>query len=189
MRLILLGPPGAGKGTQARFLMDTHSIPQLSTGDILRSAIAAKTAMGLEAKAVMDRGDLVSDEIMNGIISARIDEADCVNGFILDGFPRTIPQAEALDIMLSGKGIALDAAIEIRADEDVLVERVLNRAKESGEVRSDDNEEVVRKRLVVYRELTEPLVTYYRGKGLLKSVDGMEAVEKVTASIKDALKS
>lgn len=188
MRLILLGPPGAGKGTQAKILIEAYSIPQLSTGDILRAAIAAQTPMGLQAKAVMDRGDLVSDEVVNAIISERLDEPDCANGFILDGFPRTIAQAETLGGMLAEKGIALDAVIEVRADEDVLVERVLNRAKETAGARADDNEEVIRKRLGVYRELTEPLVAYYEGKGLLKSVDGMAAVEKVTAAIKEALK-
>ena len=187
MRLILLGPPGVGKGTQAKILVEQLGIPQLSTGDILRSAIAARTPMGLAAKEVMDRGDLVSDEIVNGIVSERIDQADCANGFILDGFPRTIPQADALGTMLTGKGMKLDAVIEITADADTLVARVANRAKETGGARGDDSAEVARKRLDVYRELTEPLVTYYRGKGLLKTVDGMAPVEEVTAAIRHAL--
>jgi len=185
--LILLGPPGVGKGTQAKILVEQLGIPQLSTGDILRSAIAAKTPMGLAAKEVMDRGDLVSDEIVNGIVSERIDQPDCRNGFILDGFPRTIPQADALSAMLAQKGLKLDAVVEITADADTLVGRVAKRAQETGAVRADDNAEVVRKRLEVYRELTEPLVAYYRGKGLLRTVDGMAPVEEVTAAIRHAL--
>jgi adenylate kinase len=185
--LILLGPPGVGKGTQAKILVEQLGIPQLSTGDILRSAIAAKTPMGLAAKEVMDRGDLVSDAIVNGIVSERIDQADCRNGFILDGFPRTIAQADTLGTMLAGKGLKLDAVVEVTADADTLVARVANRAKETGGARADDNAEVARKRLDVYRELTEPLVAYYRGKGLLKTVDGMAPVEEVTAAIRRAV--
>ncbi len=187
MRLILLGPPGAGKGTQAKVLIESYGIPQLSTGDILRSAIAAKTPMGLAAKEIMDRGDLVSDEIVNGIVSERLDRDDCKAGFILDGFPRTIPQAQSLDAMLAEKNMALDAVIEITADPDVLVGRIAKRANESGVVRGDDNEEVLRNRLAVYREQTAPLVDFYRGKGLLRSVDGMQPVEAVTAAIRRAV--
>lgn len=187
MRLILLGPPGAGKGTQAKILIEAFGIPQLSTGDILRSAIAAKTPMGLAAKEVMDRGDLVSDAIVNGIVSERLDAEDCKPGFILDGFPRTIAQAEALDMMLIDKGVKLDAVIEIKADADELVRRVNQRAKESGTARPDDNEEVLRKRLNVYKEQTAPLVAYYAEEGLLRTVDGMEQVEQVTAAIKAAI--
>ena len=187
MRLILLGPPGAGKDTQAKIMVDAYGIPQLSTGDILRAAIAAKTPLGLEAKAIVDRGDLVSDAIVNGIVSERLDAEDCKPGFILDGFPRTIAQAEALDQMLAEKGIALDAVIEIKAEADELVKRVINRAKESGGARADDNEEVLRKRLGVYSEQTAPLVAYYTGRGLLKPVDGMAPVDEVTAAIKAAL--
>ena len=185
MRLILLGPPGAGKGTQAKVLVEAYGIPQLSTGDILRSAIAAKTPMGLAAKEIMDRGDLVSDEIVNGIVSERLDAEDCKAGFILDGFPRTIPQAEALEGMLSDKGMDLDAVIEITADADVLVARVVNRSKESN--RPDDNPDVIRNRLNVYSEQTAPLVEFYRGKGMLKSVDGMLPVDEVTAAIRRAV--
>jgi adenylate kinase len=187
MRLILLGPPGAGKGTQAKFLIEAYGIPQLSTGDILRSAIAAKTPMGLAAKEVMDRGDLVGDSIVNGIVSERLDAEDCKPGFVLDGFPRTIAQAEALDHMLADKKMTLNAVVELTADTDELVKRVVNRAKESG--RQDDNEEVVRKRLNVYTEQTAPLVGYYGKKGLVKTIDGMAPVEDVTAAIKAAIEN
>lgn len=185
MRLILLGPPGAGKGTQAEILVAAYGIPQLSTGNILRAAIADKTPMGLAAKEIMDRGDLVSDNIVNGIVSERLDQPDCKPGFILDGFPRTIPQAGALDQMLTDKGMGLDAVVEITADPEVLVARVINRAKESN--RADDNPDVIRNRLQVYSEQTAPLVEFYRGKGLLKSVDGMQPVEQVTAAIRRAV--
>jgi adenylate kinase len=189
MRLILLGPPGAGKGTQAKILVERFGIPQLSTGDILRSAIAAQTPLGLEAKAIVDRGDLVSDAIVSGIVSDRIDQQDCRGGFVLDGFPRTIPQAQTLDKMLVDKGIALDAVVEVTANVDVLVNRVINRAKENASTgaRTDDNEDVLRKRLAIYNEQTAPLVDYYRRKGLLRTVDGMDSVDKVTASILQAI--
>lgn len=185
MRLILLGPPGAGKGTQAEVLVKTYGIPQLSTGNILRAAIAAKTPMGLAAKEIMDRGDLVSDEIVNGIVSERLDADDCKPGFILDGYPRTIPQAGALEQMLAGKGMAIDAVVELTADAEILIARVINRSKESN--RADDNPDVIRNRLSVYSEQTAPLVEFYRGKGLLKTVDGMQSVDEVTAAIRRAL--
>jgi adenylate kinase len=193
MRLILLGPPGAGKGTQAKILVEAHGIPHLSTGDILRSAIAQKTPMGLAAKEIMDRGDLVPDEVVNGIISERLDAPDVRDkGFILDGFPRTIPQAVALDEMLEEKGMKLDGVIELQADPEVLVDRIVNRARETaaasgGAARADDNPDVVRNRLSVYRELTAPLVDHYKGQGLVRSVDGMQPVGEVTAAIRRAL--
>ncbi len=187
MRLILLGPPGAGKGTQAKVLVEDFGIPQLSTGDILRAAIAAGTPLGLEAKAIMDRGDLVSDAVVNGIVSERLDAEDCRPGFILDGFPRTIAQAEALDGMLADKGIRLDAVIELKADADELVRRVIQRSRDSN--RADDNPEVIRKRLEVYESSTAPLVEYYSRQGLVKTVDGMQPVEQVTAAIKAAIAS
>ncbi|MCB9994025.1 MAG: adenylate kinase [Hyphomicrobiaceae bacterium] len=189
MRLILLGPPGAGKGTQAKILMERYAIPQLSTGDILRGAIAAQTVLGMQAKEVMDRGDLVSDDIVCAIVSERIDEADTANGFILDGFPRTIGQAEALDRMLEEKGIALDGVVEIKVDAEALIDRIKTRAAESGQVRADDNEEVLRNRLDVYRAQTAPLVDFYENKGLLKSVDGMASIEEVSAAIERVLAS
>jgi adenylate kinase len=184
MRLILLGPPGAGKGTQAKILVESYGIPQLSTGDILRAAIAAKTPLGLEAKAIVDRGDLVSDDIVNGIVSERLDAEDCKPGFILDGFPRTIAQAEALDAMLVDKGIKLDGVIELTVDPEELVRRVIQRSKDSN--RADDNPDVVRKRLDVYKQQTAPLVEYYRDEGLLRSIDGMAPVESVTSAIRAA---
>lgn len=191
MRLILLGPPGAGKGTQAKILTEKYSIPQLSTGDMLRAAVAAKTEVGQRAKAVMDAGELVSDEIVNAIVSDRIDQADCVRGFILDGYPRTVPQAQALTVMLKDKHAELDAVIELKVDETALIKRIENRVAETlaagGTVRSDDNPEAFVKRLVEYREKTAPLSDYYEGTGELKLVDGMAPMAEVTAEIEKIL--
>ena len=193
MRLIFLGPPGAGKGTQAKLLTEKHGIPQLSTGDMLRAAVAAGTDVGKRAKAVMDAGQLVSDAIVNEIVSDRIDSADCAKGFILDGYPRTVPQAEALDQILAGKGIALDAVIELKVDEDALVKRMENRVAETvaagGTVRSDDNPEAFKRRLTEYREKTAPLSNYYASTGKLQTVDGMANVDKVTAEIAGILEN
>ena len=188
MRLIIMGPPGAGKGTQAQILVEKYAIPQLSTGDILRAAIAEKTPMGLQAKEIMARGDLVPDEVVCGIVSERLDGDDAQGGFILDGFPRTIAQAEELDAMLTDKGIALDAVISLEVEADALVERIKKRAAETGGTRADDNEEVLRKRLEVYEELTAPLIAYYAKQGNVKHIDGMASIEKVTASIAGELK-
>lgn len=191
MRMILLGPPGAGKGTQAVRLVERLGIPQLSTGDMLRAAVAAGTPVGLKAKAVMDRGALVSDEIVVGIIADRIEEADARNGFILDGFPRTVAQAEAFDAMLAEKGLKLDAVIEFKVNEAELVDRIVKRAKETearGEpVRKDDNPDVFKTRLEAYRTQTAPLSAYYEGKGMLKTVDGMKPIDDVTEAIKGIL--
>lgn len=193
MRLIFLGPPGAGKGTQASLLTAQYGIPQLSTGDMLRAAVAQQTEVGKRAKAVMDAGQLVSDEIVNAIVSDRIDEADCANGFILDGYPRTVPQAVALADMLTGKGLKLDAVIELKVDESALVKRMENRVAETiakgGQVRSDDNPEAFRKRLVEYREKTAPLSDHYASTGELKTVDGMAEVDTVTKEIAAILAS
>ena len=193
MRLIFLGPPGAGKGTQAKLLTEKHGIPQLSTGDMLRAAVAAGTDVGKRAKAVMDAGQLVSDAIVNEIVSDRIDSPDCAKGFILDGYPRTVPQAEALDKILAGKGIALDAVIELKVDEDALVKRMENRVAETvaagGTVRSDDNPEAFKRRLTEYREKTAPLSNYYASTGKLQTVDGMANVDKVTAQIAGILEN
>ncbi len=191
MRLILLGPPGAGKGTQAQRLVERHGIVQLSTGDMLRAAVKAGTPVGLQAKAVMDRGDLVSDEIVVGVVADRIAEPDCAKGFILDGFPRTVPQADALATMLVSKSMKLDAVIELKVDEDALVARIENRVRETiaagGTPRADDNPESFRKRLVEYREKTAPLSDYYASKGELKTIDGMQPVDVVTGEIDQIL--
>ncbi|MFO1046589.1 MAG: adenylate kinase [Geminicoccaceae bacterium] len=213
MRLILLGPPGAGKGTQAAWIKTTYGIPQLSTGDMLREAVAKGTEVGREAKSVMEAGRLVSDDIINRIVAERIDQPDCADGFILDGFPRTIPQAEALDRMLAERGLELDAVIEIKVDQNALVERISGRfscakcgagyhdtfkpTKVAGVCdvcgatefvrRKDDNAETVRERLVAYDAQTAPLLPYYGAKGLVRTVDGMAAIDEVTAAIGRAL--
>jgi len=187
MNIILFGAPGAGKGTQAERLVSRFGLVQLSTGDMLRAAIAAGTALGLRAKDIMDRGELVSDDIIVGMIANRMDDEDCANGVILDGFPRTVAQAEALDQMLVGKGKVLDAVIEIRVDEDALFARIENRAAETGGARSDDNAETLRKRLAVYHENTAPLLPYYLEKGVLRSVDGMRSIEDVATQIDNLL--
>ncbi|WP_223477846.1 adenylate kinase [Oricola indica] len=193
MKLILLGPPGAGKGTQAQRLVEKYSIPQLSTGDMLRAAVKAETEVGLRAKAVMEAGELVSDEIVNAIVSDRIDEADCANGFILDGYPRTLAQADAVEAMLAAKGTHLDAVIELVVDDKALVGRIMKRAEEAkaaGQpVRKDDTPEVFDERLREYYKKTAPLTGYYHAKGMLKNVDGMDTIEGVTAQIEKVLAS
>jgi len=187
MRLILLGPPGAGKGTQAQRLVAKHGIIQLSTGEMLRAAAAAGTPVGLQAKEIMASGGLVSDEIVIGIISDRLDQPDMKNGFILDGFPRTVPQAAALDELLKHKHIKLDAVVELRVNESALLNRVENRVAEmrarGEEVRVDDTPEVLAKRLAQYRSLTEPLIHYYSERRKLLTVDGMMTIEQVTREI------
>lgn len=215
MRLILLGPPGAGKGTQAQRLTANHGLVQLSTGDMLRAAVKAGTATGLKAKAVMDAGGLVSDEIVVGIIADRIDQPDCRKGFILDGFPRTTKQAEALDKMLSERKLKLDAVIEMKVNDAILVERITGRftcakcgtgyhdsfkqPKTPGvcEVcgsteftrRADDKADTVVSRLKAYHEQTAPLLPYYEGRGILRQVDGMADIEEVTRQIEGVLAS
>jgi adenylate kinase len=213
MRLVLLGPPGAGKGTQAAWLRDTYRTPQLSTGEMLRAAVAKGTEVGREAKAVMERGALVSDEIINRIVAERIDEPDCAEGFILDGFPRTTAQAEALDRMLEERGLHLDAVLEFAVDNAALVERIAGRfscAKcgtgyhdtfkpttvpgvcdvcGSTEFvrRKDDNAETVKARLEAYDAQTAPLLPYYRAKSLVRTVDGMGSIGAVQAAVSQAL--
>lgn len=206
MRLILLGPPGAGKGTQAQKLVEAYGIPQLSTGDMLRAAVAAKTDIGVKAKSVMDSGGLVSDDIVTAIVSERLDQPDCEKGFILDGYPRTLIQADSVEDMLAEKGMPLDVVIEIAVDDKVLVERVsgrytcatcgavyhdtMNKPSKDGvcdncggtefKRRADDNAETMRTRLQAYYKETSPLIGYYYAKGMLRSVDGLQSIDKVS---------
>lgn len=213
MRLILLGPPGAGKGTQAKLLVDHYDIPQLSTGDMLREAVAEQTEVGLKAKAVMESGKLVSDDIVNAIVSERLDKDDCANGFILDGYPRTLEQADSLGSMLENKSMPLDAVVELEVDDDALVERVSGRftcakcgegyhdkfkmPKQAGvcdrcgseefKRRPDDNAETMRVRLQAYYKETAPLVGYYYAKHLLRRVDGMGEIGTVQEHVRDVL--
>src|SRR6266852_3975761 len=191
MRLILLGPPGAGKGTQAQRLVAKHGLLALSTGDMLRAAVKAGTPFGLRAKDIMARGELVPDDLVVAIVSSRIDEPDARKGFILDGFPRTVPQAHALDRMLKEKGLRLDAVIELKVDEGILLKRIEKRIadhKARGDMlRPDDHPDVLRRRLLAYRDQTAPLVTYYRLQSVLRQTDGMATVSEVASAIDDVL--
>jgi adenylate kinase len=187
MKIVFLGPPGAGKGTQSERLVRKHGLAQLSTGDMLRAAVKAETPIGLRAKAVMEAGELVSDDIVIGIVSDRIEEPDCADGFILDGFPRTVAQAEALDEMLREKSMTLDAVIELKVDQDRLLARIENRVREAEaaghSVRKDDNPASFKQRLDAYREQTAPVSAYYERTGRLQTVDGMQSIEEVSAAI------
>ena len=193
MRLVLLGPPGAGKGTQGDRLIERHGIVRLSTGDMLRAAVKAETPVGLKAKDIMARGDLVSDDIVIAIIGDRLKESDVQKGFILDGFPRTVAQAEALDKLLAAQGIRLDAVVELKVDEGALLKRIETRIAEMtarGEtVRADDNPEALKKRLDAYRSQTAPLSAYYKAKGSLLEIDGMVLIPEVEKAIDAGLKA
>jgi adenylate kinase len=192
VNLILLGPPGAGKGTQAQLLAEKHGLVQLSTGDMLRAAVKAGSEIGKKAEAVMKSGGLVSDEIVIGIIADRIDQPDCAKGFILDGFPRTLKQADALGALLDSKGKSLDAVIEIKVDDTILVSRIETRARETlaagGTVRADDNAEALKTRLMAYYRETAPLIGYYYANRTLQTVDGMAPINEVSAQIEAILK-
>ena len=183
MIIALFGAPGAGKGTQAERLVAERGFVQLSSGAMLRAAIAEGTELGLRAKDIIDGGDLVSDDIIVDMVAARIDDNDCANGVILDGFPRTVTQAYALDEMLRSKGLSLDYFIEIEVDDVALFARIESRAAKTGGARADDNAATLRRRLAVYHERTAPLLPYYAGKGVLRSVNGMNSVDKVAAEI------
>jgi len=193
MRLILLGPPGAGKGTQAERIVAGFGIPQLSTGDMLREAVELGTKTGLHAKEIMERGDLVPDDLVVSVVADRLDHPDAANGFILDGFPRTLAQAEALDKELHQRGLRLDAVLELRVDESVLIDRVKTRAQQTaarGEVvRSDDTPEVCERRLDIYRAQTAPVIDHYRSQGLLTSIDGLQPIEAVAEDLAAAIAS
>ena len=191
MRLILLGPPGAGKGTQAEKIVSGFGIPQLSTGDMLREAVELRTKTGLHAQEIMERGDLVPDELVVAVVADRLDQPDAANGFVLDGFPRTLAQAEALDKELYQRSLRLDAVLELRVDASVLVDRVKTRAEQMaarGEpVRSDDTPEVCERRLDIYRVQTLPVIEHYRSQGLLTSIDGLQPIEVVTEDLAAAI--
>ena len=190
MNIVLFGAPGAGKGAQAERIASLYGMVHLSTGEMLRSAISSGSDLGVRAKDIIDRGELISDDIIVRIVDTRIDEDDCVKGVILDGFPRTIAQAEALNEMLASRGTALDHVIEIEVDELALFARIENRASErrrTGMARSDDSAEILRKRLAIYRETSAPLLPYYRAKGLLRNVDGMVSIEGVATQIDNLL--
>ena len=186
MNIILLGPPGAGKGTQAKILQKAYGIIQLSTGDMLRSSVASGSKLGQQAKAVMDSGNLMPDDIMTQIISQRIEQTDCINGFILDGFPRTTEQALALEDMLESSDKVLDFVIEIVVDDEILVDRIKSRVEEMSQEdrRSDDNVETLRKRIGIYHEQTAPILPFYRERGMLNQVDGMMSITEVSNKIK-----
>ena len=183
MNIILLGPPGAGKGTQAKRIVDERGLVQLSTGDMLREGIANGTALGMKAKAIMDRGDLVADDIILGMIREKLESPACKAGVILDGFPRTIAQAEGLEAMLDEMGQSIACVVELKVDEKALLARIENRAREEGGVRADDNAEVLAKRLEVYHANTAPILPFYASRDLVREVDGMQPIETVAAEI------
>jgi adenylate kinase len=187
VNLVLFGPPGAGKGTQAKILTETRGLPQLSTGDMLRAAVAAGSPLGQQVRAILEKGELVPDALVIGIIGQRYDQPDCAKGAVFDGFPRTIPQAEALDAMLAARGRKIDLVLELKVDDAVLLSRVEARIKAGGAVRADDTPQTLAHRLKVYYRNTAPLIDFYRGQGKLKSVDGMADIQAVTRQIAAAI--
>jgi adenylate kinase len=188
LNLVLFGPPGSGKGTQARILQERRALPQLSTGDMLRSAVKAGTRLGKQVEAILAKGELVPDDVVIGIIAERYDQPDCKGGAVFDGFPRTIPQAEALDEMLKARGRKIDLVIELKVDDAILISRVEQRIKESGgTARPDDTPETLKNRLAVYYQNTAPLLDYYKKQGKLVTVDGMAPIEEVTKAIAQVL--
>ena len=187
MNIILFGAPGAGKGAQAERISAVYGVVHLSTGEMLRSAISSGSELGVRAKEIIDRGELISDDIIVDIVTARMSQSDCAPGVVLDGFPRTVNQAKALDKILLAKGLVLDHVIEIKVDEDALFARIENRAVETGGARSDDNAETLRRRLAVYNKNSAPVIPFYRDKGILRSVDGMASIEEVAVQIDNLL--
>ncbi|HEX4295660.1 MAG TPA: adenylate kinase [Rhizomicrobium sp.] len=187
MNIVLFGPPGAGKGTQARILTERRGWPQLSTGDMLRAAVQGGTPLGKQVEAILTKGELVTDAIVIGIVAERIDQADCRNGAVFDGFPRTIAQAEALDKMLAERRKKIDMVLQLKVDDAVLIQRVEQRIKDGGPARSDDNPETLKYRLGVYYKNTAPLLDFYGKQGKVVTVDGMAPIEAVTKAIEKAL--
>ena len=189
MRIILFGPPGAGKGTQAKFLVNKFEIAQISTGDMLRDAVKIGSELGKEAKLIMDKGELVSDDLIMSLIAQRIDQSDCSNGFIFDGFPRTLNQAISLDNLLKSKDMVIDHVIQIDVNETLLLDRITNRAKEENNARGDDNSAILANRLIVYNEQTVPVIKYYESLKILKKDDGMSSIESVKKQILNILEN
>ena len=187
MKVILFGPPGAGKGTQAKYLIEKYKIVQISTGEMLRDAVKSGTKLGITVKSIMDKGDLVSDQVIMSIIGERIEKKDCSKGFILDGFPRTLNQAKELDNLLDIKKMKIDFIIEINVDENLLINRIEKRASENINIRNDDNPDVLKNRIVIYKKDTLPVINFYKESNRLKSIDGTQSIEKVSSDIQKVI--